>query len=177
MHEFNDMLTPVLQKNSRESKEGYIMADFKINLMNCETDNPTSQFPDNFRRNIFFPHINNPTCHTSRYKTLIDNVLHNGINGNTVSGNVTTDISDHLAQFLITSYQAHSETKPKKILTRTFKSFVQENFKHDLQNVDWKYTLDIHFHDANHSFEEFFEKHQRDIRKACILEVYVKEAK
>ena len=94
-------------------------------------------------------------CHTSQSKTLLDNILHNGINGNTVFRNVTTNISAHLAQFLITSYQVHSETKPKKILTRTSKSFVQDNFKHDLRNIDWGYSLDIHLHDANHSFEHF----------------------
>ena len=52
--------------------------------------------------------------HTSRSKNLIGNILHNGINGNAMPGNITTDISNHLAQFLITSYQLHSETKPKK---------------------------------------------------------------
>ena len=118
-----------------------------------------------------------PTRHRSRSKTLIDNILHNGINGNTISGKVTTDISDHLAQFLITSYQVHSETKPTKILKRTFKSFVQGNFKHNLQNIDWEYTLGIHLHDANHSFEQFAEKRQRGLRKSCTLEVYVMETK
>ena len=126
--------------------------------MNYETDNPTSHFPDNIWSNSFFPYINILTRHTSRYKTLIDNILHNGINANTISGNITTDISDHLAQFLITSYQVHIETKPKKILTRSFKSFVQDNFKYDLQSVDWEYTLDIHLHDANHLFEQFLKK-------------------
>ena len=28
----------------------------------------------------------------------------------------------------------------------------------DLQSVDWECTLDIHFHDANHSFEQFLKK-------------------
>ena len=32
----------------------------------------------------------------------------------TIFGNIT-NISDNLAQFLITFYQVHSETKPKKI--------------------------------------------------------------
>ena len=126
--------------------------------MNYQTDNPTSHFLDNVCSNNFVQYINIPTCHTSGSKTLIDNKLHNSINGNTISGNITTDISDHLAQFLITSYQVHSETKPKKILTRNFKSFAQDNFKHDLKNVDWEYTLDIHLHDANHSFEQFLKK-------------------
>ena len=51
-----------------------------------------------------------------------------------------------------------SETKPTKIQTRTFKSFVQDNFKHDLKNIYCEYTLDIHLHDANHSFVQFPEE-------------------
>ena len=27
-----------------------------------------------------------------------------------------------------------------------------------MQNFDWEYTLDIHFHDTNHSFEQFIKK-------------------
>ena len=113
-HEFKDMVTPILDKISLENKEGYVMGDFNINLMNSETDNPTSHFLDNICLNSFFPYINIPTCHTSRPKTPIDNILHTGINGNTIFGNIT-NISDHLAQFLITFYQVHIETKPKKI--------------------------------------------------------------
>ena len=119
-HEFNDMLTPVLEKISLENKEGYVMGDFNINLMNYEIENPTSHFHDNVCSNSFFPYINIPTCHTSQSKTLLDNILHNDINGNTVSRNVTTNISAYLAQFLITSYQVHSETKPKKNTNKDF---------------------------------------------------------
>ena len=71
--------------------------------MNYKTDNPTFNFLDNVCSNSFFPYINIPTRHASRSKTVIDNILHNGINGNKISRNITTDISDHLAQFLITS--------------------------------------------------------------------------
>ena len=113
-HKFKDLLTPILEKMSLESKEEYVMGDLNINLMTYETDHPTSHFLDNACSNSFFPYVNIPTRHTLRSKTLIDNTLHNGINGNTISGNISTDISDHLAQFLITSYQKHSETKPKK---------------------------------------------------------------
>ena len=114
-----------------------------------EIDNPTSHFLDNVCSNSFFPYINISTRLTSRSKTLIENILHNDINGNTVSGNIAADISDYPAQFLITSYQVHSETKPKQLLTRTFKSFIHNNFKPDFQNIDLEYTLNIHLHDAN----------------------------
>ena len=40
MHEFNHMLTPILEKSYLENKEGDVMGDFNIN-MNYATDNPT----------------------------------------------------------------------------------------------------------------------------------------
>ena len=67
-HEFNEMLTPILEKISLENK-GYVMRDFNINLMNYEIDNPISHFLDNIGSNSFFPYINIPTRHTSRSKT------------------------------------------------------------------------------------------------------------
>ena len=117
--EFNDMLTPILEKISLENKEGYVMGDLIIILTNHETDNPTSHVLGNVFSNSFFPYINIPTLHTSRSKTLIDNILHNCMNGN-----ITADISDHLTQFLVTYYQVNSEKEPKKIRARTFKSLL-----------------------------------------------------
>ena len=35
--EFNDMVTPILDKISLENKEGYVMGDFNINLMNRQS--------------------------------------------------------------------------------------------------------------------------------------------
>ena len=46
-HKFNDMLTPILKKISPENKEGYVMGDFGINLVNYGTDNRTYLFLDN----------------------------------------------------------------------------------------------------------------------------------
>ena len=104
-YKFNDVLTPMLEKTYLENKEGYGMGDFNINLMNYETDNGTSLFLDNVCSNSFFPYINIPTCQTSQSKTLKDNIPHNDINGNTVSGKITTNISNHF-------YQVHSKSKP-----------------------------------------------------------------
>ena len=95
MH-INDRLTPLLENISLENKEGYIMGDFNINLMNYATDNLTSLFLDKACSNRLFLYINIPRRHTPRSNTIVDNILYNGININTVSGSITTDISDHL---------------------------------------------------------------------------------
>ena len=65
-HEFNDILTPLLEEIYLENKEGYVTGDFNINLMNYEIDNLTSHFPGNVCSNSFFPYINIPTHHTSQ---------------------------------------------------------------------------------------------------------------
>ena len=62
MHEFNHMLTPILEKTHLENKEGDVMGDFNIN-MNYATDNPTSLFLGNVCSNSFFLCINIPTHH------------------------------------------------------------------------------------------------------------------
>ena len=81
--------------------------------------------------------------HTPISKILIDNVFHNNIHENAIFGNLTTDISDHLAQFLI---------------TLTFATISHENFKNDLRQVDWTDTLNLELSNVSHSFEKFFNK-------------------
>ena len=47
------------------------------------------------------PHILKPTRITGNSAPLIDNIFFNSIKYHTVSGNILTDISDHLPNFLI----------------------------------------------------------------------------
>ena len=101
--EFNDdFLSPVLEKTSFEKKDIYLMGDFNINLLNYETDRPTATFLDNMYSNSFVPYITLPTRITPRSKTLINNIFFNNSYDSITSGNLITDISDHLAQFFIT---------------------------------------------------------------------------
>ena len=53
-HEFNNMLTLILEKIYFGNKERYVMGDFNINLMNYEIDNPTSHFLNNVYSNSFY---------------------------------------------------------------------------------------------------------------------------
>ena len=140
------------------SKDAYLVGDFNINLINYNSHNPTSQFFDSICSNSFFPYINIPACHSPRPKTLIDNIFHNNINENEISGNLTTNISDHLAQFIITLALAKFRMNPKKILTRNLKSFSHENFKNGLRQVDWIDTLKLQLSNVNYLFEIFFNK-------------------
>ena len=58
------------------------------------------QFVDGFDTYSFIPYINNHQSPTTKnLETLIDNVFYNKIIQDSVAGNVTTEIFDHLIQF------------------------------------------------------------------------------
>ena len=141
-----------------ENKEIYLMGDFNINLLNYQSDNHIAKFLDNICSSGFFPYINIPTRITSRSKTLIDNIYHNNLKENTYSRNLATDISDHLAQFLLIPTDKTIECLPKQIFMRGYKNFDKENFETELKRENWKHTLGLHLKDVNHSFEKFLEK-------------------
>ena len=47
------------------------------------------------------PYISSPSRVTPRSQTLIDNIFSNKIEEESFSGNITTTVSDHYAQFLL----------------------------------------------------------------------------
>ena len=57
IHEFDS----ITEKISREHKHCSLIGDFKINLMNYQHHNKTSEFLDNIFSNMLYPHI---TCTT-----------------------------------------------------------------------------------------------------------------
>ena len=99
--EFNsDFLEPLLTKVSFENKEIILLGDYNINLLNCESDKNTSTFLELMLYFSFMPQIMNPTRITPRSQTLIDNIFYNEVQPKIIPGNITTDISDDLTQFI-----------------------------------------------------------------------------
>ena len=95
----NEYLTPLRAKILQEEKTYVLMDDFNINLINTDTDYNVSDFYDILSSKFFAPYILQPTRLTKNSKTLID-VFLNSIEFNTFSGNLTSQILDHLPQFL-----------------------------------------------------------------------------
>ena len=76
------------------------MGDFNLNLKNCSDDKNTSKFLDAMLSHSFLPFITTPTRITKKTKTLTDSILYNKPLDDTMSGNLSSVISDHLIQFL-----------------------------------------------------------------------------
>ena len=73
------------------------MGDFNINLLNYESSESVADLLDTMRTYGFLPCISGPTYLTPHSKTLIDNIFHSGISNDTQSGNILTNISDHMS--------------------------------------------------------------------------------
>ena len=97
-----------------------------------------------------------PTSVTGRTATLIDNILINSYKNKCTSSNITTSVSDHLPQFLITKNfkgKTYKIKKPKAII-KDYKNFNSESFQSDIKEIDW--SLATENDDVNLGFKTFF---------------------
>ena len=98
--DFNYLINQLFDKISKEQKQIFLLGDFNINLLNYNEHQPTNEFLDSLASNSIIPYILQPTRLTTHSKTLIDNIFSNVLSCETISGNITATISDHLPQFL-----------------------------------------------------------------------------
>ena len=133
----------------------FLLGDFNINLMNYNVQNPTNEFLDSLASNSFLPYILEPTRITSHSKTLI-NIFPNITLPDSISGNVTATISDHLPQFLIVpNIFSNPPCNKSNIYERDWSNFDQENFILDYFSIDWNEMLKIEEQNINYSTEIF----------------------
>ena len=101
---FNEELEKIIQCINKEKKLCIISGDFNIDLKN-DQHTPTTNFANMMLSENYLPHITSPTRLTSKTATLIDNIFlyHTleTIDEKITSGNLLTEISDHLPNFLI----------------------------------------------------------------------------
>ena len=73
-----------------------------------------------------------------------------------MSGNIVTSISDHLAQFLFLPIDQFKTNNNKNIYQRNLKSFNQQIFLEDIQNLNWNNILELENQVLDNSFNNFF---------------------
>ena len=133
------------------------MGDFNVDLLKYENNTYTAAFLDKIYSTSLIPQILCPTRITPHSKTLINNIFTTDANKETLSGNIITNISDHLAQFLsFTVKKSHHKTK-KEIYKQNYKNFNADLFLSDLGNIDWQEALEISKKNTNDSFKIFLD--------------------
>ena len=158
VNEFNSLFLNTLSENllSEKNKEIVLLGDFNIDLLKYEKDHNTADFLDQMYSASLAPHITSPTRITSHSRTLIDNIFSTAISENAISGNMVTSISDHLAQFLFLPIDQFKTNNNKNIYQRNLKSFNQQIFLEDIQNLNWNNILELENQDLDNSFNNFF---------------------
>ena len=158
--EFNDtFLQNTLEKLSYENKDIILMGDCNIDILKYDTNNDSAAFLDMMYENFLLPYISSPTKVTPRSQSLIDNIFSNIIEDEIISGNITTTISDHYAQFTLFKNKTKS-LKNRKIakFARNYKTLDKEMFDSDLKNTNWNEILKMERGDVDYSFEIFNKK-------------------
>ena len=77
------------------------MCDFSIDLLQHESHSHTNDFINSMICNYFLPSIHQPTRVTEHSATVIDKIFSDITDHETLSGNITSLIGDHSAQFLL----------------------------------------------------------------------------
>ena len=103
---------------------------------------------------FFTPHILKPTRITHHSATLIDNIFFNSLNYHTISGNLITDISDHLPNFLIIDKLS---SLPNKfcIYKRDYSLLNETDLINEMTFVNWE-DIFQDSSDVNHIFDSFY---------------------
>ena len=76
LNEFNDNdLNALLQKNSKEKKNVFLLGDFNVDLLKYDKHAGTNDFIDSLSSYMYLPYILLPTRVTSHSQTIIDNIF------------------------------------------------------------------------------------------------------
>ena len=86
-----------------DDKDVYIMGDFNIDLLKCETSQISQDFLLSLRSCYLIPTVDKPMRVHRTYATLIDNIFVNNPDKLLLGGNIISDISDNFSQFCITT--------------------------------------------------------------------------
>ena len=124
---FMDYINQAIEKIHRENKCCLVMGHFNINLLNFDTHPITEDFINTFETHFFIPQILQPTRITDHSATLIDNIFFNSIEHHVISGNILSDITDHLPCFLVINKLSTLPTKIK-IYRRDYSNFDETAF-------------------------------------------------
>ena len=156
---FNEKLTTTLEKirNDKAIETCFLAGDFNIDISQYYTHYPTENFLDILSSHSFLPTILMPTRITYRSATLIDNIYlfqrKNKSNQKIISGNIYSDITDHLPNFALLTYPEKMPPKPRPLI-RVYNKKSISSFTESLKQQNWDKVYQDD--DPNRSFEIFY---------------------
>ena len=127
------------------------MGDFN-SLLHYNEQAPANDFINNLLFYNFLPCINHPKRISEHSSTIKDNIFNNLLNASVISGNILTQISDDLPQFLILKNVNIPQHK-LAVLKSDYSRYNEGNFCSDFNEIEFSYlngSLDI-----NNNYDQF----------------------
>ena len=128
---------------------------------NCNTDmlkhdksKDIATFFGNMYPEFLLPFKTAPSRIMSHSRTIIDNIFSNSIDNEIFSGNITSTVSDYYTHFFLTK-KIQLKKITKKPYKHSFKTFNEDAFKIDLENINWNKILEIENKNVKRSFDNF----------------------
>ena len=157
---FKNCLDKTLHKIDNVTCNSFVCGDFNVDGMKMNTDSKISEFYECLMTLNFIPTIILPTRITDTTMTLIDNIFmkfdRRNVNDMVVSGNIYSDISDHLPNFVMVNDGNHRSSKCSRPNVRLFGEKNLSKFVDGFTSVNWNdFFLSS---DVNHMLSLFYEK-------------------
>ena len=124
-----------IQKIVSDDKDVYIMGDFNIDLLKCESSQISQVFFTLSSSCYLFPAVDKSTSVHRTSATLIDDTFVNNHDQLLASGDIISDISDHFSQFCITTSAKDKLQRVKNIKIRDYSRFSADRFNDELSEA------------------------------------------
>ena len=157
-----------IEKFAMTNKAIYVMGDFNIDLLKCETSHFSHNFLLHLQSCYLIPTVDKPSRVHRASATLIDNIFVNNADKILASGNTATDVSDHFLQVCVIK-SAIDKFKGKIIKLRDYSKFCAVRFNDDLSNFHWDDILSSGKNNRDVLFSSFYNKFNTIVNKHAPL--------
>ena len=128
--QFIEYIESTLSKTDCNKLEVFLMGDFNIDLLQYDSITISNDFINSMTTHSFLPYILQPSRVTGHSATLMDNIFSNVTDIESVSGNLTSLISDHFIQFMFIK-KFHISYKSSNYYVHDYSNFGEKKFIHD----------------------------------------------
>ena len=155
---FIEELDALLEQLQHNDCVCYLMGDFNLNLMVCDSDHHVADYIACFHRRMFFPLINRPTRLQSN--TLLDHIFTNSysclMRNRFANGVILFDMSDHCPVFHVADLALpKSDDAALEFECQLINNQALTQLKAKLRSIDWSEVTDLN--DVNPRYEKLVE--------------------
>ena len=124
---FLGYIESTLSRSDKSKYHVFLMGDFNIDLLQYESHSHTNDFINSIFLILFCQTFINQQGSQNIQQTIIDNIFSDITDHETLSGNITSLIADHFAQFLLIK-KCHVSYESCSYFVHDYSSFGEEKF-------------------------------------------------